>query len=79
VDSVRRVIDAFNRRDRDALLELMDRETDFTSALVEERTYRGSAGARSGRQGPRSGFAYARVMALWGQSASTLDRSPALG
>jgi ketosteroid isomerase-like protein len=46
VDSVRRLLAAFNRQDDDAVLELVDPEIEFRSALVEKQTYRGYGGVR---------------------------------
>jgi ketosteroid isomerase-like protein len=46
VDTVRRLIAAFNRQDEDAVLELVDPGIEFHSALVEKQTYRGYAGVR---------------------------------
>jgi ketosteroid isomerase-like protein len=43
VDVVRQTIEAFNSRDRDRLLSLLDPEIEFRSA-VEQKTYRGHAG-----------------------------------
>ena len=43
VDVVRQAIEAFNSRDRDRLLSLLDPEIEFRSA-VEQKTYRGHAG-----------------------------------
>jgi ketosteroid isomerase-like protein len=43
VDVVRQAIEAFNTRDRDRLLSLLDPEIEFRSA-VEQKTYRGHAG-----------------------------------
>jgi ketosteroid isomerase-like protein len=46
VDTVRRLIAAFNRQDYDAVLELADPEIEFHSALVEKQAYSGYAGVR---------------------------------
>jgi ketosteroid isomerase-like protein len=43
VEIVRRAVDAFNARDRDRLLGLMDPEIEFRS-VFERKTYRGLAG-----------------------------------
>jgi ketosteroid isomerase-like protein len=50
VEIVRRVVDAFYQRDRDAVLALMDPEVEFHSALVEKKTYHGYAGLGQYRQ-----------------------------
>jgi ketosteroid isomerase-like protein len=50
VEIVRRVIDAFNRRADDAILDLCDAEVELESALVEKRTYRGLDGLGQYRQ-----------------------------
>jgi ketosteroid isomerase-like protein len=50
VEIVRRLIDAFYRRDAEAVFVLMDPEVEFHSALVEKQTYRGYAGLRQYRQ-----------------------------
>jgi ketosteroid isomerase-like protein len=41
---MRRMIDAFNRRDSDAALALCDPEVELESALVEKQVYRGHEG-----------------------------------
>jgi ketosteroid isomerase-like protein len=46
VDTVRRLLAAFNRRDDDAVLELVDPEIEFHSALVEKQSYQGYGGVR---------------------------------
>jgi ketosteroid isomerase-like protein len=43
VEIVRQAVDAFNSRDRERLLALMDPEIEFTS-VFERKTYRGLAG-----------------------------------
>src|SRR5918994_2311789 len=49
VDVVRQAIEAFNSRDRDRLLSLLDPEIEFRSA-VEQKTYRGHAGMVRSRE-----------------------------
>jgi ketosteroid isomerase-like protein len=49
-DVMRRAIDAFNRRDTDAALELVDPEVELESALVEKQVYRGHEGMRKYRR-----------------------------
>jgi ketosteroid isomerase-like protein len=46
VEIVRQLIGAFNRHEEDAILELVDSEIEFHSALVEGQTYRGYAGVQ---------------------------------
>ena len=50
VEILRRLVDAFNRRDEEAVLALTDPEIEFRSALVEKTTYRGYAGVGQYRQ-----------------------------
>ena len=50
VERVHRVYDAFNRRDLDAFLGLMDPEVEFTTPLIQmegDRQYRGHEGVRT--------------------------------
>jgi ketosteroid isomerase-like protein len=48
VDCAYRAYEAFNRRDLDALLELVDPEVDFSTRFVERRdTYHGHDGVRT--------------------------------
>ena len=44
VDTLRGLIDAFNRRDGEAVLSILHPEIEFSSALVEGKTYRGLEG-----------------------------------
>jgi ketosteroid isomerase-like protein len=50
VETLRQLADAFNRRDTEAALALLDPEVEFHSALVEKKTYRGYAGMRQYRE-----------------------------
>jgi hypothetical protein len=50
VEILRRLIDAFYRRDNEAALALLDPEIEFHSALVEKKTYHGYAGLGEYRQ-----------------------------
>jgi ketosteroid isomerase-like protein len=50
VDVLRRVIDAFNRRDEEAALALADPAVELESALVEKQVFRGHQGLRQYRQ-----------------------------
>jgi len=50
VEILRRLVDAFYRRDNEAALALMDPEMEFHSALVEKETYHGYAGLGQYRQ-----------------------------
>jgi ketosteroid isomerase-like protein len=50
LEILRRLVDAFYRRDTETVLALMDSEIEFHSALVEKKTYHGYAGLGQYRQ-----------------------------
>jgi ketosteroid isomerase-like protein len=49
VDILRAAVDAFNRRDEEAVLGLIDPEVEYESEMLEKKTYRGHAGLREYR------------------------------
>jgi ketosteroid isomerase-like protein len=65
VEIVRRLVDAFYRRDVETALALMDPEVEFHSALVEKKTYHGYAGLAQYRQD---------LDAVWSEWRSEDDR-----
>jgi ketosteroid isomerase-like protein len=50
VDILRQAVDAFNQRDDETVLTLIDPGIEYESAMLERRTYRGHAGLREYRQ-----------------------------
>jgi ketosteroid isomerase-like protein len=50
IATLRRLVDAFNRRDTETALSILHPQVEFSSALVERKTYRGLQGMAQYRQ-----------------------------